>query len=71
MVSVKVEKQCGCFKRSDFELEQSFETMEVAKQKAQKMCDQMNEEFCLKHQFEVLPVSEHEIIIKMYLRENI
>lgn len=69
MVSIKVEKQCGCFKRSDFKIEQNFDSLEKAKEEAQKMCDRMNEEFCLKHHFEPIAVSENEIIIKMYLSE--
>jgi hypothetical protein len=54
MITVKMEKQCGCFKRSDFQEEQTFETKEEALKEALEMCEDMNETFCQKHNFSVV-----------------
>ena len=49
-----MEKQCGCFKRSDFQDEQTFESKEEALKEALAMCEDMNETFCQKHNFSVV-----------------
>lgn len=64
MTTVKVERQCGCFKNSDFEPEMQFETVDEALNKAQEMCIIMNEDFCHKHKFRTEYV-DGEVIIKM------
>ncbi|MDD2697862.1 MAG: hypothetical protein PHF17_03570 [Arcobacteraceae bacterium] len=53
MITVKMEKQCGCFKKSDFQDEQTFETKEEALKEALAMCEDMNDTFCQKHNFTV------------------
>jgi len=64
MITLKMEKQCGCFKKSDFLAEQTFETKEEALKEALAMCEDMNETFCQKHNFSVEENGE-EIVIKM------
>lgn len=64
MTTVKVERQCGCFKNSDLEAEMKFETVDEALSKAQEMCIIMNEDFCHKHKFRTEYV-DGEVIIKM------
>ena len=64
MTTVLVERQCGCFRNSDFEAETQFETVDEALQKAQDMCTIMNEDFCHKHRFRTEYV-EGQVIIKM------
>lgn len=64
MVTLKMEKQCGCFKRSDFKEEQTFETKEEALKEAEAMCEDMNETFCQKHNFTVVENGD-EIMIKV------
>ncbi len=54
MITLKMEKQCGCFKKSDFKDEQTFETKEEALKEAVAMCEDMNETFCQKHNFTVI-----------------
>ena len=49
-----MEKQCGCFKRSDFQDEQTFESKEEALKEALAMCEDMNETFSQKHNFSVV-----------------
>lgn len=66
MITVKMEKQCGCFKRSDMKEEQTFETKEEALQEALAMCEDMNETFCQKHNFSVVEEGD-TMLIKMEL----
>ena len=54
MITIKMEKQCGCFKKSDFKDEQTFATKEEALKEALAMCEDMNETFCQKHNFSVV-----------------
>ena len=64
MITLKMEKQCGCFKKSDLEAQQQFTTKEEAMEKAEDMCKHMNDKFCQKHQFS-FEETENEIIIKV------
>lgn len=69
MFQICVEKQCGCFKKSDLLAEQQVSNKEEAIEIAQKMCDTMNQEFCQKHEFE-LDEKENEIIITMDIKNH-
>ena len=61
-----MEKQCGCFKKSDFEAEQIFDSKEEALKKAKEMCEYMNEQFCQKHEFSISEESAgDDVIIKV------
>lgn len=51
MFTINVEKECGCFKKSAFENNQSFESKDDALLQAQIMTNHMNEKFCKKHEF--------------------
>lgn len=64
MVTLKIEKQCGCFKKSDFEAEQTFATKEEAMSEALAMCEDMNETFCQKHNFSVVEDGD-DLMIKV------
>ncbi len=64
MYKVVVEKQCGCFKRSGFEAETSFENKDDALVAANERKEDMNETFCGKHNFFVLEENDN-FIIKM------
>ena len=66
MTTLIMEKQCGCFKRSDLESEQQFESKDEALQEAIAMCEEMNETFCQKHNFTVVEEGAN-IVIKMDL----
>lgn len=51
MYTVEIERQCGCFKRSDFEAEKSFDNQQDAYNYANIASEIMNEDFCSKHNF--------------------
>ena len=64
MYKVIVEKQCGCFKRSGHEGEVSFASKDDALLHANERKNEMNDEWCKKHNFYVLEEGDH-FIIKM------
>ena len=51
MFKITVEKECGCFQKSDFTNNVSFANKDDALMEAMKMVNHMNEEFCAKHTF--------------------
>jgi hypothetical protein len=51
MFTIKVDKECGCFKKSDFENNTTESTKDNALLKAHYMVNYMNDEFCQKHSF--------------------
>jgi hypothetical protein len=51
MYSVQIEHECGCFKKSEYEREKSFETQKDAYAYSHIIAEFMNEEFCQKHHF--------------------
>jgi len=51
MFTINIDKECGCFKKSDFENNKGFENKDDALIEAQNMVKHMNEEFCQKHEF--------------------
>jgi len=64
MITVKMQKLCGCFRKSSYEDMQTFENIEDAKNKANEICDDMNSNFCHKHKF-ISVLENNEITIKM------
>jgi len=51
MFTISVDKECGCFKRSMYENNQSFHDKDTALIEATTMLRTMNEDFCQKHEF--------------------
>ena len=51
MFTINVDKECGCFKRSMYENNQSFHDKDTALIEASAMLRTMNEDFCNKHEF--------------------
>lgn len=54
MSIVKMSLECGCFLKSNFENNKSYDSRDEALMKANKMADTMNNVFCQKHFFKVL-----------------
>jgi hypothetical protein len=69
MITVKMEKECGCFKRSDNESMKTFENRDDALIYAQKLCADMNETFCKKHGFSVIESAENEMTIQVAMSD--
>ncbi|MFZ2889735.1 hypothetical protein [Sulfuricurvum sp.] len=64
MFNVKMEKECGCFKRSGMESVKTFENKDDAMVEAQEWATEMNETFCQKHNFLIVEEG-NDLIIKV------
>lgn len=53
MYTITVDKECGCFKKSAYENNMSFESKDDALMQAKLMETHMNSKFCGKHNFEL------------------
>ncbi|MEA1915280.1 MAG: hypothetical protein U9N30_08175 [Campylobacterota bacterium] len=62
MHSIIVEKECGCFKKSAYENNMSFQSKDDALLQANMMANHMNTKFCQKHDFELREDGDHFII---------
>ncbi|MDD2791287.1 MAG: hypothetical protein WBK95_07310 [Sulfurimonas sp.] len=62
MFKIVVEKECGCFKRSDLQNNIAMPSKDEALTKTLEMRDHMNDEFCGKHQFKVQEVGDTFVI---------
>jgi hypothetical protein len=67
MYTIVVEKECGCFKRSGFENNQTFANKADAHMKAKILECKMNQEFCHTHYFEAEDRGD-QIVITSTLR---
>lgn len=67
MFTIRVDKECGCFKRSEFENNIQFDSEDAARKEAEAMVEDMNDTFCRKHEFS-LEVSGNEFVIHMESR---
>ena len=54
MYQVNIPQQCGCFRRSGREASVSFDNKDDALIHAQELANEMNDEFCQKHSFNVV-----------------
>jgi hypothetical protein len=69
MVKVHIEKECGCFKKSDYANGQNYTNKNDALLHANLMKNYMNQNFCKKHIF-ALEEKENEIIITVEERKK-
>lgn len=51
MFTINVDKECGCFKRSAYDNNMTFESKDDALMQARLMESHMNQKFCQKHLF--------------------
>jgi hypothetical protein len=51
MFTINVEKECGCFQKSAYDNNMSFESKDDALMQARLMESHMNQKFCQKHMF--------------------
>ena len=65
MYTVKLEKECACFKRSNFQALQHFESEEEASKVAHEMAKEMTKAFCKQHGFGVIKEDKVFLILLM------
>jgi hypothetical protein len=64
MFNVKIEKECGCFKRSGMPTIKAFDNKDDALTEAGEWAEEMNETFCKKHNFTVVEEG-NDLVIKV------
>lgn len=64
MFKIVVEKECGCFKRSSLQNNIAMDSKDDALLKTLAMRDEMNDDFCGKHEFKIQEVG-NEFVIAM------
>ena len=69
MSTIIVEKECGCFKRSVYENNKSFESKDDALLQAGMMVSHMNSKFCQKHEFQAREDGDN-IVISVEMKES-
>lgn len=65
MYTVHIEHQCGCFKKSDYESEKSFENQQDAYNYSNLVAEFMNEDFCQKHLFVAQKTIDDQFVIRV------
>jgi hypothetical protein len=69
MYKIRMEKECGCFKKSGMPSVLEFESKEDAVMRAKVLECKMNQEFCFKHYFEAVDHGD-EIVIHSTVRPD-
>jgi len=64
MYKIIVDRECGCFRRSELENNQEIESKDEALEKSLEMVEIMNESYCQKHKFSLEEVGD-TFLIKM------
>ena len=67
MYTVQMEKECECFKKSEYENNVSFQTQQEAYKYANVLAELMNEEFCGKHIFDAQLAEGDLFVIRVAL----
>ena len=65
MYTVQMEKECNCFKKSEYKNHMAFKTRQDAYQYATIVAEFMNEEFCNTHIFTAHKGDGHYFLIKV------
>ncbi|MCH9813990.1 MAG: hypothetical protein K0U47_08630 [Epsilonproteobacteria bacterium] len=65
MYSVQMQKECTCFKKSEYCNNMTFERQKDAYQYANIVAEFMNEEFCSKHTFSTQRVEGGNMLISV------
>ena len=64
MHKIMVERECGCFKRSQLENNIVMENKDEAMIQSLEMVSKMNNDFCGKHQFKLIE-ADNDFVIAM------
>ncbi len=70
MYTVQMEHECGCFKRSEYESEKSFDKQQDAYNYSNIVAEFMNEEFCTKHLFFAQKTGDNTFLIRVSENPN-
>jgi len=65
MYTVQIEKECACFKKSEYTNNNTFKTQQDAYNYATILAELMNEEFCGQHTFSASRTGESNFLISV------
>ncbi len=65
MYKVIIDKECSCFKKSEYKREETFQYQQEAYNYTNLIVELMNEEFCQKHLFFAEKSTDNEYLIKV------
>jgi hypothetical protein len=65
MYTVQIERECGCFRKSEYKKEKSFDNQKDAYHYSKVLEELMNEEFCTKHLFIAQRVGDYDFVIRV------
>ena len=71
MYTVHIEKECGCFKKSEYTNNNTFETQKDAYNYANLIAEFMNEEFCSTHIFTAHRAEDSNFIITSTMNPDV
>lgn len=63
MYTVYMQKECSCFKKSEYPSEKAFETQKDAYNYAHVLAELMNEDFCSIHMFSAQKIAGNDFLI--------
>lgn len=70
MNTVTMEHECACFKKSEYESKQTFDTQKDAYNYTNTLIEFMNEDFCTTHQFVAQRTQDDNFIIQVINNPN-
>ncbi len=70
MYTVKIARECACFKKSEYKSEEKFDNQQDAYNYTNLAVEFMNEDFCTKHLFVSQITSTNEFIIGVVENPN-
>ena len=70
MFTVQMEKECGCFKKSEYTNGNTFPTQQDAYKYANIVAELMNEEFCGKHTFYAQKAEGDNFVIRVEINST-
>ncbi|EIF52053.1 hypothetical protein [Sulfurovum sp. AR] len=70
MYTVQMEHECGCFKRSEYASEKTFDNQQDAYNYSKIAAEFMNEDFCSKHLFFAQKTSDNTFLIRVAENPN-
>jgi hypothetical protein len=70
LVTLTIEKLCGCAKKAEIPQIQSFESKDTALNEANELVSEMNETFCQKHNFTLVEKSDSELLIAVGMNQK-
>jgi hypothetical protein len=66
-----MEQECGCFQKSEYTNNNTFQTQQEAYNYSKIVAELMNEEFCGKHTFYAQITEDNDFVIRVALNPNL